>query len=46
MVPAVSSAKQALQEGIDIWANFGTHYFLERREICMFNIGKDSTRTC
>ena len=28
---------------IDVWANFGTHYFLERREIGMFNIGKDST---
>ena len=31
------------RQGIDIWANFGTHYFLERREIGMFNIGKDST---
>ena len=27
----------------DVKANFGTHYFLERREIGMFNIGKDST---
>src|SRR5699024_4312590 len=32
-----------IDKGIDIWANFGTHYFLERREIGMFNIGKDST---
>ena len=22
-----------------VWANFGTHYFLERREIGIFNIG-------
>ena len=33
----------SIDKGIDIWANFGTHYFLERREIGMFNIGKDST---
>ena len=32
-----------IDKGIDVWANFGTHYFLERREIGMFNIGKDST---
>lgn len=29
----------SIDKGIDIWANFGTHYFLERREIGMFNIG-------
>ena len=23
----------SIDKGIDIWANFGTHYFLERREI-------------
>ena len=28
-----------IQKGIDIWANFGTKYFLERREIGIFNIG-------
>ena len=28
-----------LDKGIDIWANFGTQYFLERRELGMFNIG-------
>ena len=29
----------SIDKGIDIWANFGTHYFLERREIGIFNIG-------
>lgn len=28
-----------IDKGIDIWANFGTSYFLERREIGIFNIG-------
>ena len=28
-----------IDKGIDIWANFGTKYFLERREIGIFNIG-------
>ena len=31
--------KVSIDKGIDIWANFGTHYFLERREIGIFNIG-------
>ncbi len=30
-----------IDKGIDIWANFGTKYFLERREIGIFNIGGD-----
>lgn len=29
----------AIDKGIDVWHNFGTHYFLERREIGIFNIG-------
>lgn len=28
-----------IDQGIDIWANFGTQYFLERREAGFFNIG-------
>ena len=28
----------SIDKGIDIWANFGTSYFLERREIGIFNI--------
>ena len=34
-----------INKGIDVWANFGTHYFLERREIGIFNIGGDGTIT-
>ena len=29
----------AIDEGIDVWKSFGTHYFLERREAGMFNLG-------
>ena len=28
-----------IDKGIDIWANFGTEYFLERREAGVFNLG-------
>ena len=35
----------SIDEGIDIWASFGTHYFLERREIGIFNIGGAGTIT-
>ncbi|MBO2515920.1 MAG: 5-dehydro-4-deoxy-D-glucuronate isomerase [Clostridiales bacterium] len=31
--------KVPLDKGIDIWKNFGTNYFLERRELGMFNVG-------
>ena len=34
-----------IDQGIDVWANFGTHYFLERREVGMFNIGGDGSVT-
>ena len=29
----------SIDKGMDVWANFGTTYFLERREIGIFNIG-------
>ena len=29
----------SIDQGIDVWASFGTHYFLERREAGLFNIG-------
>ena len=32
-----------IDKGIDIWHNFGTQYFLERREIGIFNIGGAGT---
>ncbi|MBQ2961285.1 MAG: 5-dehydro-4-deoxy-D-glucuronate isomerase [Oscillospiraceae bacterium] len=28
-----------IDDGIDVWANFGTHFFLERREAGVFNLG-------
>ena len=31
--------KVSIDKGIDIWANFGTTFFLERREAGVFNIG-------
>lgn len=33
----------SIDKGIDIWKNFGTQYFLERREIGIFNIGGAGT---
>ena len=29
----------SIDQGIDVWANFGTHFFLERREVGVFNLG-------
>ena len=29
----------SIDKGIDIWHNFGTEFFLERRECGMFNVG-------
>ena len=34
-----------IDKGIDIWKNFGTEYFLERRECGMFNVGGAGTVT-
>ena len=33
----------SIDKGIDVWANFGTKFFLERREIGIFNIGGAGT---
>ena len=31
--------KVSIDKGLDVWANFGTKYVLERREIGIFNLG-------
>ena len=36
----------SIDKGIDVWANFGTHYFLERRELGMFNLGGSGVVVC
>ena len=33
------SKKVSIDDNLDIWHNFGTQYFLERREIGIFNVG-------
>jgi 4-deoxy-L-threo-5-hexosulose-uronate ketol-isomerase len=33
----------SIEKGMDCWKNFGTHYFLERRELGLFNIGESGT---
>ena len=41
VVLGIMPANEALSidKGIDVWANFGTGYFLERREAGVFNLG-------
>lgn len=34
-----TTEKVPIDKGLDVWKNFGTSYFLERREIGIFNIG-------
>lgn len=33
----------SIDKGMDVWHNFGTRYFLERREVGIFNIGGEGT---
>ena len=35
----------SIDKGIDIWSNFGTTFFLERREVGFFNLGGKGTCT-
>ena len=35
--------KLSIDEGIDVWHTFGTHFILERREIGIFNLGGDGS---
>lgn len=37
--------KVSIDKGLDVWKNFGTTYFLERREIGIFNIGESGKIT-
>lgn len=33
------NGKLPLEKGMDVWHTFGTHFFLERRELGLFNVG-------
>lgn len=35
----------SIDQGIDVWKNFGTRFFLERREIGIFNLGGEGMVT-
>ncbi len=37
--------KVSIDQGIDVWKNFGTKFFLERREVGIFNVGGPGTIT-
>ncbi len=39
------SKSVSIDQGIDIWKNFGTEYFLERRECGLFNVGGEGCVT-
>jgi len=39
------SEKVPVNKGIDVWKRFGTNFFLERREMGMFNLGGKGTVT-
>ena len=34
-----AGAAVSIEQGIDVWASFGTQFFLERREAGLFNLG-------
>lgn len=38
--------KVSIDQGIDVWANFGTQFFLERREAGVFNLGGPGAIEC
>ncbi len=36
----------SIEKGMDVWASFGTRFFLERRELGLFNLGGKGTVIC